>query len=152
MGRSVECARNPALAWRIAVLTLIVVVVGCAPKKTSTPPPKSNVAAAKSREAAQRDVTEAQTKVDQLGAQVTKTELELERLRAKAKPADEGSTPAPDKATQVALSKEIEALETQLIDQRAALTQATNNLTTHNIDLQKAQQDANTLKSDSDKK
>ena len=152
MWRSVECARNPAQACHIAVLTLIVMVVGCSRSKSPLAPPKSNVAAAKTREVLQREVSEAQTKVDQLGAQVTKTELDLASLRAKAKPADEKSTAAPDKATQDALAKEIEATEERLIDQRSALTQATNDLTAHNIDLQKVQQDTNALKNDSDKK
>ena len=84
MWPAVLCARNPVQAWRIAVLTLIVMVVGCSRSKTPTTLPISIAPAAKSREAAQRDVSEAQAKVDELGSQVTKTEAELKKLRAKA--------------------------------------------------------------------
>jgi chromosome segregation ATPase len=128
------------------VLTLIVLVVGCTKSKPPATPPQPNPAAAASRDAAQQDVNAAQAKVDDLGTALTKSELELEKLKAQAKPADA------DGGKQDALVQEIAAAEKQIKDQRAALEKATKELTERNLELQKAHKAADALHNDPDRK
>ncbi|HEY2840913.1 MAG TPA: hypothetical protein VGJ26_17280 [Pirellulales bacterium] len=137
-------AENPAQAWRIAVLTFIVLVVGCSRSKTPSAPPAPNAAAAAARDAAQRDVNESQVKIDELGATLTKLEVEFATLKGQVK---SGEPAAPEASTTKASE-----LESKIASQRTEIDKATKELAERKIKLQKAQKEANSLRNDPDKK
>lgn len=139
--------RDPAQAWRIAVLTFIVLVVGC---NRSHNPPQPSAPAKAERDTAQQDVKAAQGELDELGAALSKSEVVLGQLKSKL--AEQSATADPPAEMLAALNKEISALEAQVADQRAQVEQATKKLTDRNLVLQKSLHDENKSVRDSDNK
>ncbi len=141
-------ARNPEQAWRIALLTVIVIVVGCSRSKSPDALPEPNAAAARNRDAVQRDVDKLQSKVDRLAAEVTKHETELKSFQAER--AAQTAKAEPDKQLVDSLDIQIAESERLIADQKADLAMLREELTKRNLELQAAQKAANAIRNDPD--
>jgi|GEM_PF-6076655 len=142
--------RDTAQAWHIAVLTAIVLMVGCSKPKSDLNLPQPNSAAAPQRDAAHREVDQLQLNVDEFAAQLSRNEMQLAGVKAKLDKsnAKEGA----DKKIDDVLVRAVTTLEESVADQKVRLEKMRAELTKRTLGLQQIQKEANAIHNDRDGK